>query len=152
MAYWLFKSEPEVYPFEQLAKDKVTFWHGVRNFTARNNMKAMKAGDQAFFYHSNADPPCIVGTVRVVKEAYVDPTQFEKGSEYEDPTSRPERPKWYMVDVAYDQPFSKAVTREDLKARPELKGMALWKYGRLSVGPVSPEEWGVICRMGGLEP
>lgn len=150
MAYWLMKSEPDVYGFDQLRLDKTTHWNSVRNFKARNFMKEMKVGDQAFFYHSNADPPCIVGTVRIVKEAYPDHTQFDKDSEYYEPKAKPEKPYWYMVDVAYDRAFAAPVTREHLKERAELKGMALWKYGRLSVGPVSADEWNVICAMGGL--
>lgn len=150
MAYWLMKSEPGVYPFEQLRKDKVTDWHGVRNFMARGHLKAMKVGDRAFFYHSNADPPCIVGTMRVVREAYPDPTQFDRKSESYEPRATPEKPYWYMVDVAYEHAFAKPVTRDELKARQELRGMALFKYGRLSVSPVSASEWEVICAMGGV--
>lgn len=150
MAYWLMKSEPEVYSFDMLRKDKVTGWNSVRNFVARNNMKAMKVGDQAFFYHSNAEPPGIAGTVRVVKEAYPDPTQFDKASEYHEPKAKPDKPIWYQVDVACDQPFARFVPRDELKAVPDLKDMALWKYGRLSVGPVTPKEWAVICKLGGI--
>ena len=149
MSYFLMKSEPSVYSYDMLRKDKVTGWSNVRNFTARNHMKSMKVGDEALFYHSNADPPCIVGTMRVVKEAYADPTQFEPG-DYFEPKATREKPYWYQVDVGYAQPFAQSVTREQLKARPELEGMALWKYGRLSVVPVTHEEWGVICSMGGL--
>jgi predicted RNA-binding protein with PUA-like domain len=148
--YWLMKSEPEVYGFDHLRRDKVTGWSNVRNFKARNHMKAMKVGDRAFFYHSNADPPCIVGTMRIVKEAYPDPTQFEPG-EYFEPKATREKPYWYQVDVAYDQPFAQPVARDDLKARPELKDMDLWHYGRLSVTPVKEAEWAVICAMGGLQ-
>lgn len=150
MAYWLMKSEPEVYSFDQLRKDKTTPWHGVRNFVARNNMKAMKVGDGAFFYHSNAEPPGIAGTVRIVKEAYPDHTQFEKGTDYYEPKAKPDKPVWYMVDVAYDQPFMAFVTRDQLKAEAALKDMALWKYGRLSVGPVTSKEWATIFRLGGI--
>ena len=149
MAYWLMKSEPTVYGYEQLRKDKVTGWSNVRNFKARNFMKAMKVGDEAFFYHSNADPPGIAGTMRVVKEAYADPTQFEAGDYFESKATR-EKPYWYQVDVAFGEPFARFLPRDDLKARPELKEMALWKYGRLSVGPVTPAEWKVICALGGL--
>jgi predicted RNA-binding protein with PUA-like domain len=149
MAYWLMKSEPEVYGYEQLRQDKVTGWSNVRNFKARNFMKDMKLGDEAFFYHSNADPPGIAGTMRVVKEAYPDPTQYEPG-DYFEPKATREKPYWYQVDVAFGEPFAQFVPRDDLKARPELKDMALWKYGRLSVGPVAPAEWKVICKMGGL--
>jgi predicted RNA-binding protein with PUA-like domain len=143
------KSEPEVYSFADLQRDKVTGWSQVRNFVARNHMKAMKLGDEAFFYHSNADPPCIVGTMRVVKEAYPDPTQFEPG-DYFEPKATREKPYWYQVDVGVGEAFAAPVTREQLKERAELKGMALWKYGRLSVGPVTAQEWKVICGMGGL--
>lgn len=149
MSYWLMKSEPEVYGFEQLRKDKVTGWSNVRNFKARNFMKDMKVGDEAFFYHSNAEPPGIAGTMRVVKEAYPDPTQYEPG-DYFEPKATREKPYWYQVDVAFGEPFKAFVPRDALKVRAELKEMALWKYGRLSVGPVTPAEWKVICKMGGL--
>jgi predicted RNA-binding protein with PUA-like domain len=149
MAYWLMKSEPSVYSFDMLRRDKVTGWSNVRNFKARNFMKDMKVGDEAFFYHSNADPPCIVGTMRVVKEAYPDPTQYEPG-EYFEPKATPDKPYWYQVDVAYDKPFAQPVARDQLKERKELAGMALFRYGRLSVTPVAPAEWKVICAMGGL--
>lgn len=150
MAYWLMKSEPEVYSFEQLGKDKTTGWNHVRNFVARNNMKAMRVGDGAFFYHSNAEPPGIAGTVRIVKEAYPDPTQFDKGGYGYEPKAKPDKPIWFQVDVAYDQPFKAFVSRDRLKAEPALKDMALWKYGRLSVGPVTAKEWEAICRLGGI--
>ena len=143
------KSEPEVYSFDRLRGDKTTGWSNVRNFKARNFMKDMKVGDQAFFYHSNADPPCIVGTMRIVKEAYPDPTQYEPG-DYFEPKATREKPYWYQVDVAYDQPFARAVGREELKAQAALKDMALWKYGRLSVAPVTPAEWKVVYKLGGI--
>ena len=150
MAHWLMKSEPEVYSFDDLRRDKTTMWNSVRNFKARNFLKAMKVGDEAFFYHSNADPPCIVGTMRVVQEAYPDHTQYDSASEYHEPKATPEKPYWYMVDVAFERAFAQPVTREALKAEPALKDMALWKYPRLSVGPVSEAEWQVICQRGGL--
>jgi predicted RNA-binding protein with PUA-like domain len=150
MAQWLMKSEPSVYSFDDLKRDKVTGWSNVRNFKARNFMKSMRVGDEAFFYHSNADPPCIVGTMRVVKEAYPDPTQYEPG-DYFEPKATKETPYWYQVDVAYEKPFAKPVDREALKARKELADMALFHYGRLSVTPVTEKEWKVISGMGGLQ-
>ena len=138
-----------MYSYDDLRRDKVTGWSNVRNFKARNHMKAMKVGDEAFFYHSNADPPCIVGTMRVIKEAYPDPTQYEPG-DYFEPKATKEKPYWYQVDVAYGTPFVAPVDREALKARKDLAGMDLFHYGRLSVTPVKPEEWAVICKMGGL--
>ena len=147
MAHWLVKSEPDVYSFAQLRKDKVTAWDGVRNHEARNNLRAMRVGDLAFFYHSNADPPGIAGIVRVAKEAYPDPTAFDPRSEYHDPRSTPEKPVWYAVDVAYERAFPRLLARDELAARRELKGMALFKRARLSVTPVSPKEWAAVCAL-----
>jgi predicted RNA-binding protein with PUA-like domain len=138
-----------VYGFDQLRKDKVTGWSNVRNFKARNFMKSMKVGDEAFFYHSNADPPGVAGTMRVVKEAYPDPTQYEPG-EYFEPKATREKPYWYQVDVGVGEPFTTYVSREAMKAQAALKDMALWKYGRLSITPVTPGEWKEICKLGGL--
>jgi predicted RNA-binding protein with PUA-like domain len=152
VAHWLMKSEPSVYSYDDLARDQRTAWDKVRNFKARNFLKAMQVGDQAFFYHSNADPPCIVGTMRIVRAAYPDATQYDPASEYHEPKATKEKPYWYAVDVAHDTPFARPVAREHLKERPELAEMALFKYNRLSVGPVTPQEWAVICALGGVAP
>jgi predicted RNA-binding protein with PUA-like domain len=137
MAYWLVKSEPVKYPWEQLVKDGRTHWDGVRNFQAANNLKAMKNGDRAFFYHSNEGKE-IVGVVEIVRPFYPDPA---------DPGG-----KFGMVDVAPVMPVKRTVTLTEMKATPELSGMSLLRQSRLSVCPVSDQEWGVICRMAGIAP
>lgn len=137
MAYWLLKSEPDVWSFEQQTKKgaKGEPWTGVRNFTARRHLQDMKKGDRAFFYHSNVGKE-IVGIVEVIKEAYPDPTA--KGE------------PWVVVDVKAIEALPKPVTLAAVKAEKKLKDMALVKYGRLSVQPVTDAEWKLVCKMGGL--
>lgn len=150
--YWLVKSEPGVFSFDDLLRihNKTTHWNGIRNFAARNFMKdGMKLGDRVFFYHSSAEPTAIVGICEVVREAYPDHTAFDSASEGYDPASNEERPTWYMVDLRAVAQFTRPVTLAELKTRKELEGMALLRIGRLSVTPVSPAEWDVICRMAG---
>lgn len=148
MQYWLLKSEPSVFSIEDLekAKNKTTFWDGVRNYQARNFMRdSMKKGDQAFFYHSNANPPAIAGVVEIVKEGYPDHTAFDKKDEHFDPKSKKENPTWYMVDIKHLKTFKQALSLEELKEMPELKNMVLLQKGsRLSVQPVSKKEWEAI--------
>ena len=144
MAYWLMKSEPDVFSFDDLvAKTKrgeVEQWHGVRNFTARNNMVAMKLGDLAFFYHSNIGKE-IVGIMKVVALAHSDSTAEpnEKGNIV-----------WQCVDVEAVKPLPRPVTLATVKATPELANLELVKYSRLSVSKVGEDEWNLICKMGGL--
>ena len=137
MKYWLVKSEPSSWSWEQqvAAGAKGTFWSGVRNHTAKQNLQAMKRGDQAFFYHSN-EGKSIVGVVEVIKEYYPDPS---------DATGT-----FGMVDVKAVEPLPKPVSLADIKAEPKLKDMALIKYSRLSVQPVTGEEWRIVRRMAGL--
>lgn len=145
MRYWLFKSEPDGYSFERLAKEKTTEWSGVRNFTARNNMIEMKLGDLGFFYHSSIAVPAAVGIVKVVKEAHPDETAFEKGGDYYDPRSTPAKPLWQCVTVAYVEPLAHEVTLARMREDPRLVGMALLKRGqRLSVQPLTPDEWKIV--------
>jgi predicted RNA-binding protein with PUA-like domain len=132
MAYWLFKSEPFKYSWEQLEKDKKTFWDGVRNYAARNNLRAMKKGDFAFFYHSNEGLE-IVGIVKIIKEAYQDPTTKEDA--------------WVAVDVAPFKKLKKPVTLVQIKSDKRLQNIALVKLSRLSVQPVTPEEWDFIIEL-----
>jgi predicted RNA-binding protein with PUA-like domain len=141
MAYWLMKSEPDVFSYTDLENKPVEEWHGVRNFTARNNMKAMKVGDLAFFYHSNIGKE-IVGIMRVVKLAHPDSTAEpnDKGNIV-----------WECVDVVAHTKMPKPVTLEYIKTDPKLKEMALIKLSRLSVQPVSKDEWAHICKLGGLK-
>jgi predicted RNA-binding protein with PUA-like domain len=134
MAHWLIKSEPFKYSWEQFEKDKQTFWDGVRNYAARNNLKAMKKGDLAFFYHSNEGLE-IVGIAKVVKEAYQDPTTPEEA--------------WVAVDFAPYKKLKKPVSLADIKGTKDLLEMALVKLGRLSVQPVTDKEWKIVMEMAG---
>ena len=131
MAYWLMKSEPDVYSWNDLVKDKRTSWNGVRNYQANNNMKAMKLGDEAFFYHSNEDK-AIIGVMKIVKLWYPDPS---------DKTGR-----FGMVDVAPVKALKRSVTLAEIKQDRELSGMAFVRQGRLSVSPVTKAEWEAIRR------
>lgn len=132
MRYWLLKSEPGVYPLSRLQAEGKTFWDGVRNFQARNNLKEMKNGDLCLFYHSNEGKE-IAGMARVVREWYPDPT-------HPDDT-------WAAVDVAYEETFPRPVGLAEIKAHPVLKNMALVKNSRLSVLPVTPGEFDLIIRL-----
>lgn len=152
--YWLLKTEPEVFSFEDLAKspDRTTSWEGVRNYQARNLLRdEVKKGDGVLFYHSNAAPPAVVGTAKVAREAYPDPFQFDRRSRYHDPGSDPEDPRWVSIDVRYDRAFKRPVTLPELRETRALAGMALLRRGnRLSVQPVTPEEWRIVLDLGGL--
>lgn len=134
MAYWLMKSEPFKYPWDQLVADKQTFWDGVRNYGARNNLRAMKKGDLAFFYHSNEGVE-IVGIVKIVKEAYQDPTTTD--------------PNWVVVDIKPVKKLKKPVSLAQVKADPRLATMDLVRLGRLSVQQVKPAEWAVVMELAG---
>ncbi len=133
MNYWLIKSDPETYSFELMKKEKKTFWNGVRNYAARNNMKAMKKGDLLFFYESMNGEPSIVGMVKVVKEAYQDPTTEEVA--------------WVCVDVQYVAPMKRPVTLKEIKSNKKLEQMALVRLSRLSVQPVTEAEWEEVLKM-----
>jgi predicted RNA-binding protein with PUA-like domain len=146
--YWLFKTEPSAYSFEQLRKDGTTPWTGVRNFQARNNMMEMRAGDLGLFYHSSIAEPASVGVCKVVKEAYPDFTQFDRNSEYFDGRAKPDKPIWFMVDVEFVEAFEHPVTLAQMRADPRLVGMALLRRGqRLSVQPVMPHEWKIVLEL-----
>ena len=150
--YWLVKSEPDVFSFDDLLRihNKTTHWNGVRNFVARNFLRdGMKRGDQVFFYHSSTEPPAIVGICEVVREGYPDDSAFDPASEGYDEKSERERPTWYMVDLRAVAQFTRPVTLAELKAHPDLAGMALLRIGRLSVTPVTPSEWETIRRIAG---
>ncbi|MFN4892618.1 MAG: EVE domain-containing protein [Bacteroidota bacterium] len=134
MAYWLMKSEPFKYSWDQLIADKKTFWDGVRNYGARNNLRAMKKGDQAFFYHSNEGVE-IVGIMEIVREAYQDPTSDD--------------PNWVSVDVKPVKKLKKPVSLASIKAEKKLANMALVRLGRLSVQAVTADEWEMVLKMAG---
>ncbi|MDA1189875.1 MAG: EVE domain-containing protein [Chloroflexi bacterium] len=146
--YWLMKSEPSTYSFDDLKKDGDSEWDGVRNYQARNNMQAMKVGDGVLFYHSQSKPNAIVGTAVVVKEAYPDFTAWDAKSEHPDPKSTKEKPIWYMVDIKAGKDLPSPVSLEAVKATPALSKMWLVTHSRLSVQPVTAEEWDIIMRMG----
>lgn len=134
MAYWLIKSEPFKYSYDQLMKDKKTVWDGVRNYAARLNLRAMKKGDLAFFYHSNEGVE-IVAIAKIVKEAFQDPTTTDE--------------RWVAVEVAPYKKLKKPVPLSEIKEVPQLKDMDLVRLGRLSVQTVKPEEWELILKMSG---
>ncbi|OZA13000.1 MAG: ubiquinol-cytochrome C reductase [Rhodobacterales bacterium 17-64-5] len=139
MNHWLFKSEPDVWGWDhQLAKGEAgEEWHGVRNYQARNNMRAMKLGDLGFFYHSNIGKE-VVGIVKVCRESTPDSTTDD--------------PRWDCVWIKAVRPLKRAVTLEECKVQAGLEKMVLVNNTRLSVQPVSPEEWAIVCRMGGVDP
>jgi len=150
-SYWLMKSEPDVYSIDDFAKDGTTHWDGVRNFKARNYMRSMAPGDGVFFYHSNADPKAIVGIARVSKEAYPDSTQFDEKSDYYEPKATKDKPYWYMVEIEFVRKLPEPQSLEKLRGVKGLDGMALLKKGqRLSVQPVTDEEWTTICALAGV--
>jgi len=147
--YWLMKSEEDVYSIRDLERDGVTCWEGVRNYEARNLMREnMRVGDNVLFYHSNAKPPGVAGIARIVKRAYPDQFAFDKKSSYHDPKSDPDNPRWFMVDVEFMEAFPRVVSLNEIKARADLADMALLKKLRLSVQPVTKEEFGIIKKMG----
>lgn len=135
--YWLMKSEPQVYSIADLEQEKKAIWDGVRNYQARNFLREMTAGDLAFFYHSNITPPGIVGLMRIVRGGIDDPTQFNPQSEYYDPKSTPESPRWQTVEVEFVKTFPKAISLATLKqACSEEELLLVRKGNRLSVMPV----------------
>jgi predicted RNA-binding protein with PUA-like domain len=148
MRYWLLKTEPEAYSIERLRREKTTPWTGVRSFQARNTMQEMVLGDLGLFYHSSIAQPAAVGICKVVKTAYPDFTQFERDGEYFDGRAKPDKPIWMMVDVGFVEQFARPVTLAEMRAEPRLTGMALLKRGqRLSVQPVTTQEWGIVLEL-----
>ena len=150
--YWLVKSEPGEFSINNLKKSKnqTTCWDGVRNYQARNFLRdEIKKGDGVLFYHSNAEPTEIVGICEVVKEGYPDHTQFDPKNKHFFPGSKVDNPVWFMVDIKFMKEISKPVTLQDLKSNPKLKNMRLIQKGnRLSVMPVTKDEWDEILKMG----
>ncbi len=148
--YWLMKSEPNVYSIDDLAEEGTDHWDGVRNYQARNTMRDdMKVGDGVLFYHSNAKPPGVAGIAKIAKRGYPDHTAFDPDSKYYDSKSDPDNPRWYMVDVAFVQKFDEVVPLDKLKVTKGLEDMVVTQKGsRLSVQPVSPDEWKIVRRLG----
>ena len=150
--YWLVKSEPDVFSIDALARAprQTTGWDGVRNYQARNFMREMAVGDLVLFYHSNADPPAVVGTAEVVRTAYPDDTQFDPRSDHYDAAATADRPRWDMVDLKYREKFPVSLALDRLRQEQKLKDMVLLKKGsRLSVQPVTALEWTVIMKLAG---
>lgn len=150
--YWLMKSEPDVYSIDDMERDGTEFWDGVRNYQARNFMREMAPGDLAFFYHSNAKPPGVAGLVEIVGEARPDPTQFEEGGKYFDPKSKPEDPRWSVVDMKFVEKFAAVLPLRALKDEPALSGMLVAQKGsRLSVQPVDKAHFKHVLKMAGAK-
>jgi predicted RNA-binding protein with PUA-like domain len=152
--YWLMKSEPHAFSIKDLENSpkRTTCWDGVRNYQARNFMRAMAIGDHVLFYHSNAEPPVVVGIAEVVRTAYPDETQFDKTSHHYDPASVPSAPRWEMVDIRHRQTFKTGLSLDRLRQEPKLKKMALLQKGsRLSVQPVTEIEWAVVLKLAGAK-
>lgn len=152
--YWLMKSEPRAFSIEDLEKSpkRTTCWDGVRNYQARNFMRAMGVGDHVLFYHSNAEPPVVVGIAEVVRTAYPDETQFDETSHHYDPASIPSAPRWELVDIRHRQTFKAGLSLDRLRQEPKLKGMVLLQKGsRLSVQPVTEAEWTVVLKLAGVK-
>ena len=154
MRYWLMKSEPDDYSFDDLLKDGRTMWDGVRNYQARNFMRDdMQVGDQVLFYHSNIKPPGVVGLCEVVSEPYPDHTQFDPASKYHDPKSDPENPRWILVDVAPMKALPRFLPLQELRDTESLADMALLQRGqRLSVQPVTASEFKEVVRLASRQP
>lgn len=148
--FWLMKTEPKTYSWDDLnaAEEATDCWDGIRNYQARNYMREMQEGDQVFIYHSQVQPAAIMGIARVARTAYPDPTQFDPGSKYFDPKSTHENPRWDMVDVQAIFDFDRPITLPELRQVPGLEEMVLLRRGmRLSIQPVTPEEWKTILSM-----
>jgi predicted RNA-binding protein with PUA-like domain len=150
--HWLVKSEPDTFSFDDLlaSPKRTTGWDGVRNYQARNHMRdGMKRGDLVFFYHSSTDPTAIVGVAEVAREAYPDPTALDPKHPHFDPKSKADAPAWMMVDLRAVEPLTRPVTLAELKGTKGLERMVLLQKGsRLSVQPVSPEEWDIVYALG----
>lgn len=148
--YWLMKSEPSCFSIDDLrsAPQQTTHWDGVRNYQARNFIRdQISIGDQVFFYHSNCNPPGIIGIAEVISDPYPDFTALDPNSEHPDPQSTPANPRWYMVDIRFKEKFKALISLETLKRYPQLQNMPLVRKGnRLSVLPVSQEEWQFITQ------
>lgn len=149
--FWLMKSEPDAYSIDDLERDGSEPWDGIRNYQARNNMRAMNVGDMVLFYHSNAKPPGVVGVAKVCKTAYPDHTAWNPKSKYFDPKSPEDNPRWEMVDVEFVEKTPNMVSLDDLKAEGDLEGMVVTQRSRLSVQPVSKEHFKHVLKMAGAK-
>jgi predicted RNA-binding protein with PUA-like domain len=150
--FWLFKSEPSEFSLEDLKKSKnqTTYWDGIRNYQARNFLRdEVKKGDEVLFYQSSTDPLAVVGYCEVVKAGYADHTQFDEKSDHYDEKADPKNPTWFMVDIKFVKEFKNTITLDSIKANSKLKSMRLIQRGqRLSIQPVTKDEWEEILKMG----
>jgi predicted RNA-binding protein with PUA-like domain len=150
--FWLLKTEPESFSIHDLAKAprRTTCWDGVRNYQARNFLREMSVGERVLFYHSSTNPPAIVGTARVVREAYPDHTAWDESDHHYDPASTPENPRWFMVDIQLDKIFDEPLPLERLRGVATLQDMELLRKGsRLSVQPVRKAEFDAVLKLAG---
>ena len=148
MNYWLMKCEPESYSISELKRDKTSGWEGVRNYQARNFMKAMAVGDRAFFYHSNAEPPGIAGLMTISKAAIADPFQFVDGHKYFEPRATQDAPVWVTVEVKFERQFDAIISLSQLRTIPGLETMEVLRRGsRLSIQPVTDAEFNLILKV-----
>ncbi len=147
---WLMKSEPGVYSIHDLRRDGRTGWEGVRNYQARNFMRdEMQVGDRVLFYHSSAEPPGVAGLARVARSGYPDPTARDSQSPYFDPMASEEDPRWFLVDVEFEEKFPEIVPLATLRETPGLEKMLVINKSRLSVQPVTEEEFRIVRELGG---
>jgi predicted RNA-binding protein with PUA-like domain len=150
--YWLMKSDPDTFGISHLGRSpgRTTCWDGVRNYQARNLLRdEIRLGDGVLFYHSQVQPPAVVGIARVVRAGYPDPSQFDGRSEYYDPASNRSAPRWFAVDIRLERELARPVTLPELRDTQGLEDMVLLRKGsRLSVQPVTPEEWKIVQKLG----
>jgi predicted RNA-binding protein with PUA-like domain len=147
--YWLVKTEPTTFSFDDLlaSPKRTSHWDGVRNYAARNHLRAMKTGDLVLVYHSSVVPSAIVGVAEVVREAYPDPTALDPKDPHFDPKSKSDDPTWVMVDLRAIEPLKRPVTLDEVKKTKGLDKMALVRLGRLSVQPVTPAEYEIVRKL-----
>lgn len=154
--YWLLKTEPTSFSIDDLEKapNKTTHWEGVRNYQARNFLRdQIKKGDEVFFYHSSTDSPAIVGTAKVTRSGYPDESQYNSKSKYYDPTATTENPRWFLIDIQHQKTYKYPISIQNLREIPALSKMKLLQKGmRLSVQPVTSEEWSLISKLSKEKP
>jgi predicted RNA-binding protein with PUA-like domain len=148
--FWLMKTEPDEFSIRDLKERKVEAWNGVRNYTARNHMRdLMSPGDEVLFYHSSVTPAGVAGIATIARAAYPDPTALDPKSDYHDPKATPAKNPWVMVDVKFKKEFPRLVTLDEMRHAPGLENLMVIKRGmRLSVQPVSPEEFAIVAKLG----
>ena len=152
MQYWLFKTEPSSYSWDDLLEDELAEWDGVRNYTARNYLRdQVKVGDLVLFYHSNSNPSGVVGVARVVRDGYPDNTAWDPDSDHPDPRSTPDKPLWYMVDIEPVRALTEPLSLQSIKMNSHLSDMVLVKNSRLSVQPVTGTEFELIMVLGHID-